>query len=59
MVPQIRVPAALAEDPGSVPSTHLVALGHLSLQFQEFWCLLLPPCPCGPQTQLWAKQPYT
>jgi hypothetical protein len=33
--------AALPEDPGSVPRTHMVAYDLVKLQFEEMQCLLL------------------
>ena len=35
MAQQLKALAALAEDPGLVPSTHIVANNHLQLQFQD------------------------
>lgn len=35
MAQQLRIPAALLEDPGSVLSTHDEAYNHLELQFQR------------------------
>lgn len=37
MAQQLRALAALPEDPGSVPSTHMAAHNCLKLQFQGIW----------------------
>lgn len=37
----LRTLAILAEDPGSIPSTHMVLHNHLSLQSQGIQCPLL------------------
>jgi hypothetical protein len=37
----LRALAVLPEDPGLIPSTHMVAYNHLQLQFQEVLCPLL------------------
>jgi len=40
MAQQLGALAALAEDIGSIPSTHMTTHNHLSLQFQEIQCPL-------------------
>lgn len=38
MVQQLRPLVALAENRGSIPSTHMLAHNHLSLHFQDIQC---------------------
>jgi hypothetical protein len=48
LVQRLRALAALAEDPGLIPSTHMVAHNHFKLYFQGIWHPLLatPGIPC-------------
>jgi hypothetical protein len=41
MAQQARALAALLEDPGSVPNTHMVAHSNLQFHFQGIQCLIL------------------
>lgn len=60
MVPLLGVLTATAEDPISVPSTHMVAHSHTQLQVQRIWHLLLASpalYACGSDIE--AKHPCT
>ena len=58
-----RVLAALAEDPGSVPSSHTAAHNHLYFQFQDFYHRLQTPTgirhKCYTQIDMGTKHSYT
>jgi hypothetical protein len=44
MAQLLRIPVALEEDAGSVPSTYVMSCNHLEIQFHGIWCLLLGAC---------------
>ena len=58
----VRVPAALTEDPGSVPSTQMVAHSPLYLSSRGpdiLFCFLWTPGTHGIHTFMQAKHPFT
>ena len=57
MVQQVRVLAALGEEPGSIPSTHIVAKKLLRGSSALFWASWVPATHTT-QTYMQAKDPY-
>ena len=45
MAQQLRVFAALPENLGTIPKTHMVAYDHLELQLQRIQRFWVPPAP--------------
>jgi hypothetical protein len=53
MAQQVRTLLALVEDPGTVANTYTAVQSYVSLKFQEYKVLFLPPQVPGYQVHMW------